>query len=356
MSIAQSIVLFLRRPRAPAEAVGRRQRQPEIIAVGGTSGTGRPSLSGRRRAPATPDSRGRGNQVPIRRCRCACRDRSPGRSHRPVYLAVRLTGLNGTLRSSSKCVADRGDGSGVIFGHMITGPLIAEIAALVGEPARATMLSALLDGRALTASELAFAARVTPQTASMHLAKLTEAGLLLPIREGRHRYFRLASPKVVEMLDGIVEVALENRPRYRPLSRQAQELSAARICHDHLAGRLSVDLTDFFTTHEYIVIGDEAAEITEAGTGFITDFGIDLSALSSTRRHFCRLCLDWTERRPHIAGAVGAALTKRCFDLGWIERMKHSAAVIVTASGKHGFRGTFGIGMPAETGNGTRGQ
>ena len=238
---------------------------------------------------------------------------------------------------------------------MVTGSLIAEIAALVGEPARATMLSALLDGRALTASELAFAARVTPQTASTHLAKLTEAGLLLPIREGRHRYFRLASPKVVGMLDGIVAVALENRPRYRPLSRQAQELSAARMCYDHLAGRLSVDLTDFLTTHEYIVIGEdaEAAVITQAGTRFLTEFGIDLSALSSTRRHFCRLCLDWTERRPHIAGAVGAALTTRCFDLGWTERMKHSRAVSVTASGKRGFLKTFGIGV-SESGSRTR--
>jgi DNA-binding transcriptional ArsR family regulator len=239
---------------------------------------------------------------------------------------------------------------------MITGPLIAEIAALVGEPARATMLSALLDGRALTASELAFAARVTPQTASMHLAKLTEAGLLSPIKDGRHRYFRLASPKIVEMLDGIVAVALENRPRFRPLSRQAQELSAARICYDHLAGRLSVDLADFLSTHEYIVPGDEAAEITEAGTRFLTEFGIDLAALGSTRRHFCRLCLDWTERRPHIAGAVGAALTKRCFDLGWTERMKYSRAVIVTASGKRGFLETFRIGAPEKTGNGMGGQ
>ena len=121
---------------------------------------------------------------------------------------------------------------------MITGPIIAEIAALVGDPARATMVSALLDGRAQTASELASAARITPQTASTHLAKLTEAGLLSPVREGRHRDFRLASPKVVEMLDGIMAVALENRPRYRPLSRRARELSAARICYDHLAGRL----------------------------------------------------------------------------------------------------------------------
>ena len=131
---------------------------------------------------------------------------------------------------------------------MITGPLIAEIAALVGEPARATMLSALLDGRALTAAELAFAARITPQTASTHLGKLTEAGLISAIRDGRHRYFRLASAKVAGMLDGIMAVALENRPRYKPLSRQARELSDARVCYDHLAGRLSVDLADFFMT------------------------------------------------------------------------------------------------------------
>ena len=158
------------------------------------------------------------------------------------------------------------------------------------------------------------------------------------------------------MLDGIMAVALENRPRYRPLSRQARELHAARICYDHLAGRLSVDLTDSLITHEYIVVvGDEAAEITPAGTRFLTEFGIDLSALSS-QRHFCRLCLDWTERRPHIAGAVGAALTKRCFDLGWTERMKHSHAVIVTTSGEHGFLETFGIGVPEGTRNGRRGQ
>ncbi len=208
------------------------------------------------------------------------------------------------------------------------------------------MLSALLDGRALTATELAHAARVTPQTASTHLAKLAEAGLVARIRDGRYRYFRLASPAVAQMLDGIMAVALEHRPRYRPLSRQARDLGAARICYDHLAGRLSVDLTDFFTAHEYIVLSEEAAEITPAGARFLTDFGIDLSAPSSTRRHFCRLCLDWTERRPHIAGAVGAALTKRYFDLGWTDRMKHGGAVIVTEPGKRGFRDTFGIGGP----------
>ena len=205
------------------------------------------------------------------------------------------------------------------------------------------MVSALLDGRALTASELASAARITPQTASTHLAKLTEAGLLSMVRSGRQRYFRLASPAVADMIDGIAAVVLEKRPRYRPLSRQARALSAARICYNHLAGRLSVDLTDSFVAREYVVLDDEAAEITTAGTRFLTEFGIELPARRSTRSHFCRLCLDWTERRPHIAGAVGAAITTRYFDLGWLERIKRSHAVVVTPSGRRGFLKTFGI-------------
>ena len=226
---------------------------------------------------------------------------------------------------------------------MITGAIIAEVAALVGDAARATMLSALLDGRALTASELALAAHIAPQTASTHLAKLTEAGLLSVVRKGRHRHFRLASGTVVEMIDGIVAVALAKRPHYRPLSRQALALSAARICYDHLAGRLSVDITDALVDRKYIVLDDELAEITAAGTRFFREFGIDLPARRSSRRHSSRLCLDWTERRPHIAGALGAAITRRCFDLRWMERMTQSHAVAVTPLGRRGLRETFGI-------------
>jgi DNA-binding transcriptional ArsR family regulator len=227
--------------------------------------------------------------------------------------------------------------------EMITGPVVAEIAALLADPARATMVWALLDGRALAASELAVAARITPQTASTHLAKLTEAGLLSMARQGRHRYFRFASPRVTAMIDGIVAVALEKRPPYRPLSRQARALNAARMCYDHLAGRLSVDLTDSLVARDYVVLDDDVAEITRAGTRFLTEFGIELPAPSSPRRHYCRLCLDWTERRPHLAGAVGAAITKRCFDLGWLERTSRSQAVAVTPSGRRGFLKTFGI-------------
>ena len=221
---------------------------------------------------------------------------------------------------------------------MITGSIIAEIAALVGDPARATMLAALVDGGALTASELARSARITPQTASTHLAKLTEAGVLSVARTGRHRYFRLASPAVEDMIDGIVAVALQKRPRYRPLTRQASALSAARICYDHLAGRLSVDLSDAFVARKFVVLDDDEAEITAAGARFFTGFGIKLPARRATR-----LCLDWTERRPHIAGALGTAITKRFFDLGWMERIKRSQAVSLTAAGRRGLQKTFGL-------------
>jgi DNA-binding transcriptional ArsR family regulator len=234
---------------------------------------------------------------------------------------------------------------------MITGAIIAEVAALVGDPARATMVSALVDGRDMTASELAAAARITPQTASTHLAKLTAAGVLSVVRNGRHRHFRLASPTVASMIDGIVAVALETRPRYRPLSRPARALSAARMCYDHLAGRLSVDLTDSFAARDYVVLDGEVAEIMRAGTRFLTEFGIELPTRRSTRRHYCRLCLDWTERRPHIAGAVGAAITKRYFDLRWLERMNRSHAVVVTPLGRRGFLKTFGIDAPEAAGS-----
>ena len=188
---------------------------------------------------------------------------------------------------------------------MITGPIIAEVAALIGDPARATMVSALLDGRDLSASELALAARVTPQTASTHLAKLTEAGLLAVVRQGRQRHFRLASPRVVDMIDGIVAVALLKRPRHRPLAPEARALGAARICYAHLAGRLGVDLTDALVARQYVVPHDDAAEITRAGTRFLTANGVDLPRLRPSRRHVGRLCLDWTERRPTSRGRSG---------------------------------------------------
>jgi DNA-binding transcriptional ArsR family regulator len=228
---------------------------------------------------------------------------------------------------------------------MISGAMIAEIAALVGDPARANILTALLDGRAMTATELAFAARVTPQTASAHLGKLAEAGLITATPSGRHRYFRLASPKVAQMLESIVTVAVDNRPRFRPLSRQAAALRDARVCYDHLAGVLGVRIADAMTRRGYLVLEDEGGHVTDAGQRFLAGLGIDLRVAGKGRRHLCRACLDWTERRPHIGGAIGAALTERWLALGWIARDKDSRAVRLTPVGERGFRDSLGMTM-----------
>ena len=226
---------------------------------------------------------------------------------------------------------------------MISGAMIAEIAALAGDPARANILTALLDGRAMTATELAYAARVTPQTTSAHLGKLTEAGLITATPQGRHRYFRLASPKVAQMLESIVAVAGDNRPRYRPLSRLAAELRDARMCYDHLAGQLGVRIADAMVARGYLVLEDDGGRITEAGTRYLWELGIDTRIAGKGRRHLCRACLDWTERRPHVGGAIGAALAERWLALGWIKRAKDSRAISVTPEGERGFRDTLGM-------------
>ena len=228
---------------------------------------------------------------------------------------------------------------------MISGAIIAEIAALAGDPARANILTALLDGRAMTATELAYAARVTPQTTSAHLAKLVEASLITATPSGRHRYFRLASPKVAQMLESIVAVAGDNRPRFRPLSRQAAQLRAARVCYDHLAGQLGVRIAEAMVARGYLVLEDDGGRITEAGTRYLWDLGIDTRIAGKGRRHLCRACLDWTERRPHIGGAIGAALAERWLALGWITRAKDSRAVTVTPAGERGFRETLGMSL-----------
>ena len=228
---------------------------------------------------------------------------------------------------------------------MISGAMIAEIAALAGDPARANILTALLDGRAMTATELAYAARVTPQTTSAHLAKLVEASLITATPSGRHRYFRLASPKVAQMLESIVAVAGDNRPRFRPLSRQATELRAARVCYDHLAGQLGVRIAEAMVARGYLVLEDDGGRITETGMRYLWELGIDTRIAGKGRRYLCRACLDWTERRPHIGGAIGAALAERWLALGWITRAKDSRAVSVTPQGERGFRDSLGLDL-----------
>jgi DNA-binding transcriptional ArsR family regulator len=228
---------------------------------------------------------------------------------------------------------------------MQNGPHIAEIAALVGDPARANILSALLDGRALTATELAYVAGVTPQTASAHLAKLADMGLLAPEKQGRHRYFRLATPLVARMLESIMAVAGAGPACYRPHWKGGDALRTARTCYDHLAGRAAVAITDALVGRGHVELGEDGGVVTASGTAFLTGFGLDLEAVGKRRRAFCKPCLDWSERRPHLAGAVGAGLADRAFALGWIERMKDSRAVAITEAGRAGLQEVFGVSL-----------
>jgi len=228
---------------------------------------------------------------------------------------------------------------------MSNAPQIAEIAALVGDPGRANMLCALLGGRALTATELAFVAGVTPQTASGHIGKLHGARLVVGVKQGRHRYFRLTGPHVAQMLESIMNVALAGPQRFQPKSKVDDQMRHARTCYDHIAGVLGVALAEKLIERNFIVLGDDAGEVTQSGAEFLSNLGVDLSAALAKRRIFCRPCLDWTERRPHIGGAVGAALARRCFELKWIERVRDSRALAVTPAGRDGLMEFFALSV-----------
>ncbi len=227
-------------------------------------------------------------------------------------------------------------------------PAVAEVAALVGSPARANMLMALANGRALTASELAYVAGVSPQTASEHLARLTEANLLSLTKQGRHSYFRLSSPKIARMIESIMVVAADGPQRYRPRWNGDDQLRTARTCYDHIAGLLGVGLMESLTRHKHLVLTEDGGMVTRAGEKFLAEFGIALNEAKEGRRTFCRPCLDWSERRPHLAGALGAALAERCFDLGWIARIRDSRALKISPKGERGFKDTFGISLDGE--------
>lgn len=229
--------------------------------------------------------------------------------------------------------------------NFVSGNNLAEVAALIGDPARANILQALTDGRALTAGELAWHAGVSAQTTSGHLAKLTEARLIVLEKQGRHRYFRLASPEIASAIEALMIVAANGPKRHRPTGPKDEALRTARTCYDHLAGWLAVALADRLSAREFIVLSDGAAAITEEGRRFFRDFGIGLDDPGSARP-LCRTCLDWSERRSHLAGRLGAGLCQRCLDLGWIKRSRDSRAVAVTPQGIAGFRETFGITLP----------
>lgn len=226
----------------------------------------------------------------------------------------------------------------------MTAPRMAEIASLAGDPARANMLVRLMDGRALTASELAYVSRVSAQTASGHLAKLTASGLLTVEKQGRHRYYRLATEDVARMIEQIMIVAGDPAPRMPRIGPAHHALMDARTCYDHIAGRLGVGLADTLMKRRHVVLGEDGGEVTKAGERFLGELGIDPGTVPG-QRPYCRACLDWTERRPHIAGKLGTAMAKQFLARKWVERQRDSRALSVTPAGRRLFRETFGLAM-----------
>jgi DNA-binding transcriptional ArsR family regulator len=228
---------------------------------------------------------------------------------------------------------------------MIEGPYIAEAAALIGNPSRATMLSALMDGRALTATELAYSAGVTPQTASGHLSRLTEAKLVEVEKQGRHRYYRLANRHVAHALEALMNLAVHGAPRHRPTGPRDEAMRFARTCYDHLAGQVGVALTRSLLNDDIIKESNGAFEITPAGETRLEKLGIELASLQKGRRAIASRCLDWSERTPHLGGALGAALLKELEARRWVLRAKGTRAVTLTQAGGEGLRSQFGISL-----------
>jgi DNA-binding transcriptional ArsR family regulator len=226
---------------------------------------------------------------------------------------------------------------------MKEGPSIAPVAALAGDPARANMLSALMGGKALTASELANEAGVTAQTASAHLAKLEAGGLIAAIKQGRHRYFRFADHDVAEMLEKIIGVAARaGHMRTRP-GPGDPALRKARVCYDHLAGEMGVRMFDALMNRRHLAQRDQALAVTRGGADFLEDFGIEIPQVS--RRPLCRTCLDWSMRRQHLAGALGAALLDHIHELKWARCDSASRAVLFTPQGEAKFNRLFPEGQ-----------
>lgn len=221
------------------------------------------------------------------------------------------------------------------------GPNFARVAALLADNARAEVLSVLMADRALTATELADVAGVTRQTISFHLAKLVEAGLVTAEKQGRHRYFRLAGAEVAELLESLVGVAFRaDQGRLRAGPRDVA-LRKARVCYDHLAGELGVVALDGLLHRNVLRPEHGGLALTPHGGEWFRDIGIDPAAVAARKRSFCRPCLDWSERRHHLAGALGAALLTRIQELGWATLAAKSRVVTFSAKGEQAFLALF---------------
>jgi DNA-binding transcriptional ArsR family regulator len=220
---------------------------------------------------------------------------------------------------------------------------IAAVAALIGDGTRARFLCELVGGESRRASELATAAGVSRATASFHLGRLLAANMLEVHTHGRHRTYRLASLEVAQAIEALQRIAPRQAISSLRAAGNAQALCYARFCYDHLAGRLAIELVDAMTTAGLITLVGDRFELTEQGLSWFGEMGIDVPRLQAARRSFARACLDWSERRPHLAGAIGAALAARFLELDWIERAPRGRVVRPTVAGRAHLREELGL-------------
>ena len=213
-------------------------------------------------------------------------------------------------------------------------PNISKIASLISDPTRSSILLSLMDGRIHPASELAYTAKVKPQTASFHLQKMLEANLVSVERHGRHRYYKLTSSDVAKVIEQMLIISPNSPVTSLRDSREKSAIHFARTCYDHLAGYIGVQITNSLIEQGFIKKVDMNYEVTSEGFQFFQEFGIDLEEQKKKRRAYARCCLDWSKREHHIAGALGNALLLKMLELNWITRMPKIRAVKVTPSGK----------------------
>ncbi len=224
---------------------------------------------------------------------------------------------------------------------MKEGPDIALIGSLIGDPARANMLTALMSGKALTATELAAEAGITIQTASAHLKKLEAAEMLQHRKQGRHRYFTLADEEVGAVLEAIMGLASKRGLTRTRTGPKDPALRKARVCYNHLAGDLGVQLFDGMIAKSWVSENGDDVELSLEGSKAIEHFGIEISGLRKSRRPMCKSCLDWSERRTHMAGSLGTALLNRFFELGWASREENSRVVRFSSAGEKQLQARF---------------
>jgi DNA-binding transcriptional ArsR family regulator len=225
---------------------------------------------------------------------------------------------------------------------MISRHRLAEVAALLGDPARAGMMTALWDGGARPAGELVRLAGVTPATASSHLGRLVSGGLLRVEPRGRHRYYRLAGTQVAEALEALAHLVVP-RPATLASDAAGAPLRRARMCYDHIAGQLGVSIADALMTRRLLTLRDGSFQLSTGGRRWFSRLGFDLGALERGRRPLLRSCIDWTERREHLGGALGSALAAHLLECDWVRRERGARTLLLTAAGRHGLQRSLGL-------------